>query len=150
MGFLSGRGRYARQTYPDAARASSVSSGLIQTAKATASSTPINGTLATVVGGGTTVTGGAGRSVILMGTGTIVNTTGVDHNFNVALFVGGVNVEEISCFVPASTSNGGFTVTFQAAIAGAGSHAIDLQVQGPSSASGTAANCSLVGMVVNV
>ena len=123
--------------------------GLLQTANATGTGTTVNGTLATVVGGGTTVAGGAGgRTVILTGSGWVQNLSGSGTNFIAKLLVAGAVVDVVE-FNIAVGANGSFSFTCQAALA-AGSNAIDLQVSGPGSASGTADNCNLVALVVNV
>jgi hypothetical protein len=123
---------------------------LLQTANFSATATTINGTSQTVVGGGGNVTGGAGRTVIVTGSGSIANSGAGISSFTVNLLVGGTVVDSHTLTIPATPNASSFSLTAQVAIAAAGSHAVDLQIQGPGSSSGVANNCWLVAQVVNL
>jgi len=123
--------------------------GLLQTAQFTGTGTSIGNSAATVVTGGGNVTGGAGRTVIVTGSGWIENANGSPSNFTVTLLVGGSIVDTMELSIGANPEAGAFSLTFQVAIAAGGNHAVDLQILGPGSG-GTAENCSLIAMVVNV
>jgi hypothetical protein len=90
--------------------------------------------------------------VILTGSGYVLNSSGGDAQFLVSLLIDGSVVNSTFFFIP-STNHGGFSLSWEAAISGAGSHTVNMEITqqtGSGSSSSTAFNCSLIAQVVNV
>ncbi len=151
MGYLSGRGRYARETYPDSRVAAALSTGLVHTASGFAAGpTAIAPSgFATIVGGPVsfTVPAGGGRAIL---TASAQISGAAAQPVSLELFIDVGLVVESNVTSSGSSGVESPAMVFRSASLSAGVHTADFQATTAGGSNMTANNASLVVEVVNV
>lgn len=151
MGFLIGRGRTARETYPSAAKLVVSTGGLVETASGFAAgpTTIAPSGFATIVGGpiSFTIPAGGGR-VILSASANISGAAAQLVSLQLQIDGGSVMQNNVTSSGASAQESPG--MAFRSAPLSAGTHTADLQATTAGGSDMSAANGSLVIEIVNV